>query len=253
VLEGTELRRRGAVILGAMRTARAASFRHDDALLVTATRDDVVAFDLRSGSAIWTSVSSGDEPALAFAPDGHAVAVGIAPESLAVLDGATGASLRTLALPAEPRGLLWDRHGLVALTEHALMLFDNQFTVRGTFDVCRGDDESRELAAMGNDRIAIAGSSSGRVWVEIRLRATGALERSLVLDGDHRAEGLAFAGGVLFVATEGGTYRIDPPFEQLVRWLPPLGGAHDPTRLAPLAGGHIAIAARDVRVFRTRS
>jgi hypothetical protein len=202
---------------------------------------------------IWTAVSSGDEPALAYAPDGHAIAVGISPDSLAILDGAMGATERTLKLPAEPRALLWDRQGIVAMTEHAMMLFDPQFTVTGTFDLCHGEDEARELAAMGVDRMAVSGSSAGRVWVEIRARASGALERSLVLDGDHRAEGLAFAGGVLFVATEGGTYRIDPPFEQPVRWLPPLGGAHDPTRLAPLSGGHIAIAARDVRVFRTRS
>ncbi len=253
LLEGASLRRRGAVLLGAMRTARACAFNPDDSILATATRDDVVAFDLRSGGVNWTSALAGDEPALVYSPDGNKLAAGAAPEGLMLLDAASGQTARTIDLGEEPRALQWDRGGLVAITQHRLVLMDASATPRATLDLCQGDEEARELTLVGADRLAVAGSAPGRVWVEIRARASGVVERAIVLEGDHRAEGLVFAGGVLFLATEGGTYRVDPPFEQLVRWLPPLGGAHDPTRLAALAGGHVAIAARDVRLFRTRS
>ena len=62
LFEGSDLRRRGAVMLGAMRTARGASFKPDDSMLATATRDDVVAVDLRSGAGAWAASLSGGEP-----------------------------------------------------------------------------------------------------------------------------------------------------------------------------------------------
>lgn len=253
LLEGTSLRHRGSVLLGAMRTARACAFSPDDAVLAAATRDDVVAFDLSSGGVNWKAALSGDEPAVTYSPDGLHIAVGAGPDSFRILEASSGQTVHSTDVGEEPRALQWDRDGLVAITQHRLVLANASAAPHATFELCHDDEEARELSPVGRERFAVAGSSAGKVWLEIRSRPTGAIERTMVLEGDLRAEGLVFSGGVLFLATEGGTYRIDPPFEQLVRWLPPLGGAHDPTRLATIAGAHVAIAARDIRLFRTRS
>jgi hypothetical protein len=253
LLDATALTPRGRLFLGAMRTARACAIGPSDALLAVATHDDLSVFDLATGEVRWTVARPGDEPALAFSPDGTRLAMGHDPSGTSVLRTEDGSVVSTLASAVEPRALAWDRTGLIVLAGETVTLVDEgrpapiaaRLGVRGR--------EGLELCGMDEDRFAVAGTSAQGAWLEVRARPDARLLASLRLEDDRRAEGLAFAGGVLFVATEGGTYRADPPFEQLVRWLPPLGGAHDPTRLAAVADGHIAVAARDLRLFRTRS
>jgi hypothetical protein len=253
LLDALTLARRGRLFLGAMRTARACALSHDDAALAVATHDDVSVFDLASGTVRWTVARPGDEPALAYSFDGSRLALGHDRGGITVLRVGDGSVVGSVDLTDEPRALVWDRTGLVSLTAGGLVLVDEAQPKHAQARFEGRDREGCELVAMDRGRFAVAGTGPEGVWLEVRARPDARVESSLRLPDDRRAEGLAFAGGVLFVGTEAGTYRADAPYEQLVRWLPPLGGAHDPTRLAPLADGHLAIAARDLRVFRTHS
>lgn len=247
---------RGKLLLGAMRSVRACAVGAGDAALAVLTQDDATLFRVGTGRIAWTTPLVGDEPAVAFSVDGLRLAVGAAPDAVQVLSTADGRLLATTSLEGgEPVALVWDRAGLVALggAEPYLVLLDEALAVRTKVLVGPEGAAPQDLVAVGERALAIAGNSADGPWLELRARGDGALMQTLSLEGDRQAEGLAFAGGVLFVATEGGTYRADPPYEQLVRWLPPLGGTHDPTRLAAVADAHIAVSARDVRIFRTRS
>lgn len=253
LLDGSTLASKGKVLLGAMRTARACSLDTRAAQLAVATHDDVRCFDLGAGVMRWVSPLLGDEPALAFSPEGARIAASTRQGGFVLLDARDGTMLDEAGLPRETRALAWDVAGLVALQQHALVLAAPDGEVRVQHPVGSEYDEAVEMVLIDETRIAIAGTSRRGVWLELRDRRDARLLRALSLQDDRHAEGLAFAGGVLFLATEGGVYRSDPPFEQLVRWLPPMGGAHDPTRVAALADAHLAIVARDLRVYRTRS
>jgi hypothetical protein len=252
LLDAQSLARRGALLLGATRTARGCALAPGDASLAVASHDDLQVFDLSAGARRWEAPLFGDEPAVAFAPDGARVAVGDAQGGVAVFAASDGRVIGRAALGDEPRAIVWDRGGLLALLPRELVALEPDGAVAWRTEFASQHDEGCELCGIDPERVAIAGTGAAGVWVELRARESGRLVGELSLD-DRRAEGLAFGGGVLFLATEGGVYRADPPFEQLVQWLPPLGGVHDPTRLAGVTDGHLAVVARDVRVFRTRS
>jgi hypothetical protein len=254
LLDAASLQPRGTLFLGAMRTVRGCALSPDDGALAVTTPDDLSLFDLPSGKARWTAPLLGDEPAVAFSPDGARVVAGAAPNQLVAFAADTGARAGEAVLAGEPRAVVWDESGIVALTEHALALLDGA-TLRERARATAGGplDEARELVCVDDATVAVAAQGPAACWLVLHARRDARRVGALAVEGDRSAEGLAYAGGVLFIATEGGTYRADPPFDQLVRWLPPLGGAHDPTRLAPLADAHVAVSARDLRVFRTRS
>ncbi len=252
--DALSLNPRGTLMLGATRTARACAVAADGRTFIVATPDGVECFELGTGLARWSVAAMGDEPAVAISPDGLNVAVGTSPAGLTVHAIADGAEVsRSVTGGGEPRALLWDSRGMVSVDARAVELLgaDGRVTSRRAF--ANDLDEAFEVVAMDADTFAVAGASAMAVWLEICERATGTIRRVLRIDGDRRAEGLAYAGKVLFLATDGGTYRVDPPYEQPVRWLPPMGGTHDPTRLAPARDGHIVVAARDLRVYRCRS
>jgi hypothetical protein len=253
-----DLAPRGRILLGSMGTARGCALSPDDTVLAVAVLDYVVAFELKSGSEQWRAKAAGDEPAIAFSRDGQRIAVGATPNHLVVLDARDGTALQSLELTGgEPRAIAWDAHGLAVVTERSILLLDEstnrEVRVRASAPMGAGDEEGTEVVVVDASTIACAGNATAGPFLQLRRRSDCVALQNLHIDGDQRAEGLAFAGGVLFIATEGGTYRADAPFDQLVRWLPPLGGPHDPTRIAAVEREHIAIAARDLRVFRTRS
>ena len=254
LFEAATLAPRGAIMLGAARTVRGCAVSPNDSLLAAATDDDLTLFDLNTRAARWTVPGPGDEPAVAFSPNGATIALGTSAGHVALIKTDSGAVTATVETTEEARIVAWDALGLMIASPHALVLCDARGGSVKTLEAAGGEDEAREIATMDGGRFAVAGSGAGQGVG--RHPGTGGRRtsiRSLMLDGDQRAEGVAFAGDVLFVATEGGTYRADPPFEQLTRWLPPLGGAHDPTRLTAVVDSHVAVSARDLRVFRTRS
>lgn len=253
LLDAISLRPLGTLLLGPSRIVRMCIVSPDDTALAVATHDDISRFDLGSGEPRWTAPLHGDESALAFSPDGSQIAVGTAPDQLVLLSSRDGTALGSATLTAEPRAVFWDNAGIVALSSRKVTFLDGRGTLAASFDLDSARTDAVDLAGINSDKIAIAGNGDSGPWLEIRSRRNGTVIAALALEGDRQSEGLAFAGDALFLSTDGGTYRADPPFEQLVRWLPPLGGAHDPTRLAPVAGSHLAIVARDVRLFRTRS
>jgi hypothetical protein len=253
LLDAMSLAPRVTLLLGATRIVRACAVSPDDTILVVATHDDVSRFDLGSGKPRWVVPFHGDEPALTFSPDGSRIAVGSAPDQLMLLSTRDGTVLASATLPGEVRMVFWDQQGLVVLAHRVITLLDERGMQWASVEIDSAHTEALELTGIGLEKIAVAGNSEAGPWLEVRSRRTGTGTSVLMLDGDRQAEGLAYAGDALFLSTDGGTYRVDPPFEQLVRWLPPLGGAHDPTRLAPVAGSHLAVVARDVRLFRTRS
>jgi hypothetical protein len=245
---------RGTLLLGASRTVRGCALGPGDTDLAVLTHDDATLFRVASGHVAWSGPLAGDEAGVAFAPDGLRIAMAAAPQMVVIASIADGAVVARVQVEgSEPTALVWDRHGIAALGTHELVFIDPTQEARRSVRVGPEGAEAVELVTIDDSTVAVAGNSRDGPWLELRRRVDGAVVRPLSLEGDHQTEGLAFSGGVLFVATEGGTYRADPPFDQLVQWLPPLGGAHDPTRLAAVEDSHVAVSARDLRVFRTRS
>lgn len=250
--DALSLKPRGRLLLGAMRTVRACALGPEGAQLAVATHEELCLFDLQKQALEWRFPLAGDHSALAFSPDGTRVAVGRAPESLVLLDARNGESIAECSLSGEPQAVAWDAQGIFSADGAELWLFEGalQRPVRAALPP---GTEDLELCAMSAKHCALSGTTEAGPWVELVQRSSGKVLFHHTVDGDRRSQGLAFAGGTLFVATDGGTYRLDPPFDQLIRWLPPMGGVRDPTRLAAVVDSHIAVAARDVRVFRTRS
>src|SRR5438045_981626 len=89
----------------------------------------------------------------------------------------SGASTGVLALslPAEPRAVAWDRHGIIALCPGELVLFADDGAPRGRAPRADAQDEPLELCAMDAEHFAVAGTSPRGAWIEVRARADGTL------------------------------------------------------------------------------